>query len=472
MYNKAMKKFMKIFASVMCATGIAFMFTACSDNGDKTPSEEEKNPPETVVPSYTDYGVISDGKLCPSAISEGTAQDTDGKLVTANAVIELNKHVILPLADGAEWEISINGTLMPDGKGGGQIFNSLAYNTDGRVYLGVNGGNNVMFLGVCVGDTYANYCWDVPISVMKEEHSYAIKFADGNYTLSVDGETPSSFTSVNVNQSNKTSADGGKASSELTSKICAVSGQSAVSMGYIGSLTHPCTNEISNFSVRTTAVKNFDKSGIHPLSGTSIYYLGSSVTRGHGGNTDGTSFAEMTASLTGGTYEKKAISGTNLAVKSGRNDSYAERLSLFNLSNEPDVLVVQLSTNDFANGIPTGSVTDGKNPADFDKTTLTGAIEYIIATVRESSPYTKVVIYTCPLGESWHKYSQYGEYVNGTLQDLAEKWQDTLFILDLYNAEYVKVPSYIQGDALHPQKEGYAQVFTPAFVNLLLKILN
>ena len=467
-----MKKLIRSAAAVLCAAGVALTVAACGNDDEKTEKPDNDNEITTPVkPEKIKYAVIENGNANAEIIS-GTAENNGDSVSFDSAVLTLDKPVILPFGDKAEWEIRIKGTLMPDGTGGGQFLNSSADETDGRVYFGVNGNNNVMFIGVCVGDTYANYCWDVPLSTMSGEHGYEIKYSAGEYALKIDGGDSKYFESININQADRTKAESKKASSELTDKICAVTGQNFLRLSDIGSHSHPCTNVFSDISVETTSKKGYKDLYSHPLSDRYIAYLGSSVTRGHGGNTDGTSFADMTAHLTGGSYKKEAISGTNLAITGGRNDSYAERIEKLNLANnQPDVLVVQLSTNDFSNSVPLGSVSDGTAAEEFDKKTVTGAIEYIIARTAELSPETKIVVYTCPLNSGWGKYAEYGNYIDGNLKELEQKWVEKLYVLDLYNADYIKVSSYIQGDNLHPQKEGYAQVFTPLFLNLLQKIL-
>ena len=103
----------------------------------------------------------------------------------------------------------------------------------------------------------------------------------------------------------------------------------------------------------------------------------------------------------------------------------------------------------------------------FDKTTVTGAIEYIIAKVHEASPNTKVVLYTCPLTPGWGKYTEYGRYIQTTVAELSVKWGNMMQVLDLYNAQYTKISAYMQGDGLHPTKMGYVQLFVPNFISLL-----
>ena len=93
---------------------------------------------------------------------------------------------------------------------------------------------------------------------------------------------------------------------------------------------------------------------------------------------------------------------------------------------------------------------------------LTGAIEYIIAKVHEVSPNTKVVLYTCPLKFDW------GKYIQTTVSELSNKWGNMLRVLDLYNAKYTQISAYMQSDGLHPTKMGYAQLFVPNFISLVL----
>lgn len=458
-----MKKIVRAMAAVLCVSGITLSLCACGEQ--QKPEEGGGQQIETPVkPVRKNYALFSDGHT----VISGTAANSEGKLTLDNAVIQLNKPIVLPLGEKSDWNIEFKATLMPDGAGGGQFLNSLAFSSDGRIYFGVNGQNNVLFMGVCIGDTYANYCWDVPLETMRQEHEYKVKFDGKEFILNIDGGENLHFESININQSNRTPADGEKASKELKEKICAVTGQEYVAMAYMGSETHPCTDVFVNLTADTSSIRGYEDFYVHPLFGKTIYCLGSSVTRGHGGNTDGTSFADLAKRLTGAEFKKEAISGTNLAIVNGRTDSYAERLSRFNLQNLPDALIVQLSTNDFVNNVPAGSVSQN---ASYDKGTLTGALEYIISTVTAASPDTKIIVYTCPLGTAWSKYTEYGDYVNGTLKALADKWQNNLHVLDLYNADYIKVPSYMQSDNLHPQKEGYAQVFTPKILKLLSDIL-
>lgn len=422
-----------------------------------------------------EYSVLSYGRNLAATVQEGSVSytaptaTTGASVATTSSVLALQTPVILPLEEESEWSIEIRGAI---GATGGQFLTSNAYGLEGRVYFGVNYGNSVLFMGVYLGGEYMNYCWSVDKATIDGTHTYEFRYSGGEYLLAIDGGEAKRFASVNIGQSNVTSvADPVSASAELTGKLRAVTGQRFVKMTHIGTVTQKSTSVFESYRAATSSIYRYKELSAHPLRDKTIYYLGSSVTRGHGGNTDGTSFAELTATLTGNAYQKEAVSGTFLATVSDRTNSYVERLSHFDLTKHPDVLVLQLSTNDFSQGLPVGSVGVGKNPEAFDKTTITGAIEYIVARVHEQSPDTKIVLYTCTVNSAYGKYNEYTGYVNGTLRQLERKWSDTVAVLDLFNADYIDVASYMQPDGVHPNKSGFVQVYMPAFVDLLLDIL-
>lgn len=421
-----------------------------------------------------EYSLISYGRNLSATVQTGTVNFTDSEVELKNAVLALNEPIVLPVGKSSEWKICFKGTYMPGGAGGGQILTSYAGGLNGRVYLGANSGNKVLFLGVCVEGQYANYCWDVEPEILSTNHEYEVIFRDGEYLLTIDGGEEKHFTSINISQANITPISDSKiASVELTTKIRAVSGQDFIKMTHIGAESHKCTNNFEYYHVTTSSIYNYKELPTHPLNDKIIFYLGSSVTRGHGGDTDGTSFAEITANLTGNSYCKEAVSGTTLAYRANEavgSESYVTRMDNFDFTKNPDVLVVQLSTNDFSQNVPLGTVSISTSPEAFDKTTVTGAIEYIIAKVHEVSPDTKVVLYTCPLTPGWGKYTEYGWYIQTTVAELSVKWGNMLQILDLYNAQYTKITAYMQSDGLHPTKMGYVQLFVPNFISLLTDV--
>lgn len=184
-----------------------------------------------------------------------------------------------------------------------------------------------------------------------------------------------------------------------------------------------------------------------------IYYLGSSITRGDGGDTDGISFADLFAQKYGAKYQKEAVSGTNLAKVKGRNDSYVERLEKLDFTKRPDVLVVQLSTNDFTNQVSTMQITN--------------ALEEIFY----RATCEKIVVYSCPLAKDWHSYAAYHTYIEETLKPLLRKYEGKVSLLDLFHSDFALREGYLQADGLHPTRKGYECGFLPQMEAHFEKIL-
>lgn len=191
------------------------------------------------------------------------------------------------------------------------------------------------------------------------------------------------------------------------------------------------------------------------LGGKTIYFLGSSVTRGHGGDTDGYSFAEGLEKSALCRCVKNAVSGTTLVCLFEGDDSYVSRLKRFDFSREPYALVVQLSTNDFARGIA------------FEK--ITRALGEIAATVRVLSPKTKLVLYTCPLQDRVAFYSEYERYLQTQLKSLALP-NGPFSVLDLFSHYRHDGGDYLQADGLHPTRAGYDEFFVPALRETLERL--
>lgn len=205
-----------------------------------------------------------------------------------------------------------------------------------------------------------------------------------------------------------------------------------------------------------------------PLAGLNIIWLGSSVTYGaqSGGHY---SMADAIQDNHPGTVcEKYAISATTLVNE--KEDSYVGRMKLISKDETPDLFVVQLSTNDATTGKPMGEVTDSTDPADFDDTTIAGAIETIISYVKETFG-CPVVFYT----GTYIEKEGYDEMVDLLLQ-IQEKWgigvvdmyhneeMTALYGTDLYN-EYMH-------DEIHPFRKGYVEWWTPVIEEYLTEFLS
>lgn len=205
-----------------------------------------------------------------------------------------------------------------------------------------------------------------------------------------------------------------------------------------------------------------------PLEGKTICWLGSSVT--YGASACGESMADFIAKKDGAVCLKEAVSGTTLAdVKA---ESYVQRFNSY-LSSEDcadhlDAFVCQLSTNDRGTPELFGEITpdEVRDAASFDCATTFGAMEYLVATVKEvwNCP---VFFYTNPpLDEN------YDRMVEG-LEKLAEKWN--ISVIDLYHNETIGSMSeeenaLYMADSVHPTRAGYRELWMPIFEDALKDI--
>ena len=205
-----------------------------------------------------------------------------------------------------------------------------------------------------------------------------------------------------------------------------------------------------------------------PLAGLDIIWLGSSVTYGTQAGGHYSMVDAIQDNHPGTVCEKYAISATTLVNE--KEDSYVSRMKLISKDETPDLFVVQLSTNDATTGKPMGEVTDSTDPADFDDTTIAGAIETIISYVQETFG-CPVVFYTGTYAEK----ENYEEMVDLLLK-IQEKWgigvvdmfhneeMTAVYGTDLYN-EYMH-------DEVHPFRKGYVEWWTPVIEEYLTEFLG
>ena len=157
--------------------------------------------------------------------------------------------------------------------------------------------------------------------------------------------------------------------------------------------------------------------------------------------------------------EKYAISATTLVNQS--EESYVARLKLIPKDKTPDLIVVQLSTNDATTNKPFGEIAEGFEMDSFDDTTIAGAIETIIAYAKETFN-CPVVFYTGSYCEKEH----YSEMVQ-LLLDIQAKWG--IGVVDMFNNEEMTAIygtdqyNLYMHDEVHPYRLGYVEWWTPVF---------
>jgi len=218
------------------------------------------------------------------------------------------------------------------------------------------------------------------------------------------------------------------------------------------------------------SVENFATLDNSPLQGKTFFWLGSSVTLGSSAMEE--SMADFLAKKHDCVCIKEAVSGTTLATY--KKNSYVERLEAYLISEDRaehvDAVIIQLSTNDQNKPESFGTVTasDVRDPADFDTETTFGAMEYIIARVKQTWD-CPVLFYANPPTEN----SNYMTMVLG-LYDIAAKWD--IHVIDMFmDLEFQSIPTAEQkklwmSDKIHPTKAGYRDWWLPKFEEALIAL--
>lgn len=421
------------------------------------PPEEKPEEKEEM----TEYKIIENGSFRGSVLS-GRATPAGSGLKLENAVLRLRESVVLPIGENAAWSVHVTGTLLTGTATGAQLFAAQPFSEFGRVYLGVNKSSGMLYFGVRLNTVYVNYGWkiDNAAKLFTEKHGYELGFENGMYYLCVDGGEKLPMSDVNFNQANASWLDGTEADSQNFNELVrTVLAQDFIEMTSIGTDGFACNAELEGFSVKVSPTDGYKRLLAHPLSDTKIFYLGSSITYGSASN--GVAFGDIIHSITGNPYAKEAVSGTTL-VDNG-SSSYVQRLKngKLDFSEKPDYLVVQLSTNDFSQNKPLGTVQEGTSSADFDTSTVSGAIQYIIAYAKEQCPTVKVVFYVGAVRSGWGNKGAYESYVNGDFKKICEKWE--IEPLDIFHSKY-KSYACFWSDDIHPTVEGYSAGWVPLFV--------
>lgn len=203
-----------------------------------------------------------------------------------------------------------------------------------------------------------------------------------------------------------------------------------------------------------------------PLKGKRIAILGSSVARGDA--SEEYAVGEYLAARLDCTVDKEAVNGTTL-VDNG-DESYIQRM-LHNMdaSKQYDLFICQLSTNDASKKLPLGTVSDSVDSEEFDTSTVTGGMEYIISYAQKTWD-CPVVFFT----GSHYESDEYEQMVKN-LYLLQDKWE--IGILDLWNdTEFNDISDenrklYMK-DSIHPTKAGYRDWWGPEQEKQLLEFLE
>lgn len=199
------------------------------------------------------------------------------------------------------------------------------------------------------------------------------------------------------------------------------------------------------------------------LENMTIFFLGSSVTKG--ASSLDISFVDYIGKRNNAIVIKEAVSGSTL-VNQGAN-SYIERLKKFD--GDMDLFICQLSTNDVTRNKKLGKINDSFRLADFDTSTITGSIEFIICYVKE--------IWNCPIlfyTNAYYDSELYSDMVK-ILYEIKNKW--SIGIIDLWNNEKFNniskntYESYMS-DSIHPTKAGYLLWWTSEMEHQIIEYIE
>lgn len=191
------------------------------------------------------------------------------------------------------------------------------------------------------------------------------------------------------------------------------------------------------------------------LEGKRVLFLGSSVTYGECSEQDG--IPEYFAKRFNCSFTKEAVSGTTLVDSD--ETSYVSRLvKNTDTADKYDLFICQLSTNDATQQKPLGTVDENCDGGNYDKTTIAGAIEFIINYVKAH--------WDCPImfyTGSRYDSKEYDLMVN-MLYEIAEKWGIGVIDLwrnDTFNDIAEEDRNIYMNDPVHPRKAGYMKWWCP-----------
>lgn len=202
-----------------------------------------------------------------------------------------------------------------------------------------------------------------------------------------------------------------------------------------------------------------------PLRNQKIAFLGSSVTYGFAAK--GKSFVDYLVAKDGIRATKSAVSGTTLAGTD--QNGYLARLRRdFSRSQDYQLFVCQLSTNDNRHGKPLGTRSPMNQRANFNLNTTIGAIEEICRYV-DTDLRCPLAFYTCLQDDPQGLYQELIQ----ELKALQDKWH--FAIIDLFNNQTLLRQTADDPDAMfddvHPTQKGYLNIWLPVFEKELTRIL-
>ena len=202
-----------------------------------------------------------------------------------------------------------------------------------------------------------------------------------------------------------------------------------------------------------------------PLKDGKICVLGSSVV--YGASSQQVAVGEFLSKRFDCALTKEAVSGTTL-VDNGEKSYIQRMLNNIDPNEHFDLFVCQLSTNDATQELPLGEIVDSTDLNDFDTSTVTGAMQYVICYARQT--------WNCPVvffTGSRYDSPAYEAMVQRLmeLKDLYEVGVLDLWTSDSFNSISDAQRSLYMDDNIHPTKAGYRDWWGPEMETQLLDYL-
>lgn len=429
----------------------------------------------------------------------GLTYDPIAMTYTGDKVLYKNKAIALPLTDDAEWELEFNFKSYTVGQ-------FVGFNVEGlynRFYIGTNTTRKDVRFGFLFdytdvtnssGTKYYNFTWsNLAENIWSGSHSLKFIYSKGKFLLSIDTGEAKEFDSFVIGTGAEillSDADG-LASKTLAELIQAHTGSKQLIFNGGGANTANSLRFTGAFNGVNASVKAklkdiYEYAPAPALFDKNVQFLGSSIFYGSTGTPKGESFVDIMNKRWGTNFQKQAVGGTTLAIQDGNTTSYCERYANFINKDTCDALVIQLSTNDFAQSVPVGGVTDEEfNVENFDNTTICGAIEWLIASAKQNNPDVKVVFVICPMLSDWTNYDAYKSFAEGEMQIIADKWGIELVDLFHDTLPWSSNPAYWSAsktaptsstyhlfyDSIHTNCVGYSLFMAPKITAKLLDLL-
>ena len=202
-----------------------------------------------------------------------------------------------------------------------------------------------------------------------------------------------------------------------------------------------------------------------PYDGKTVVMFGDSIVAGWGWE-DGKGITEpLKEKYPLATWVNKAISGANMAEKSG-----ASHPSIWSTVNEymgeADYILLEGGTNDVNNSIPMGSPVANYDDS-YDENSFCGALESALQIINDRYPLARK-LFLVP-----HSFAKDNSYVDGIHDKAIEvcgKWNmpvldmrqmSQIALTNANKAKYTRNPDTNQGDGVHPTETWYRAFYSP-----------